>query len=228
MTLKLNGSSSGYTAIDAPATAGSNTLVLPPNNGSANQILQTDGSGNLTWVDKPTATGWTKIATNTHSDVAQIDIEDTAAFDGTYDYIRINFFNVRPANDSQMLLWRIKQGGSYVTSSDYKSHSEVLYSNTSTVTHELADNLTAGEWTTGTIGNYSTDSFNAYWEFADPTQTSYHPAFSWRGWGQNNTGNSMLVNGSGICKETGAVQGIRVYCVSGNISAKVTTYGLTK
>ena len=52
MTLKLNGSSSGYTAIDAPATAGSNTLVLPPNNGSANQVLKTDGSGNLTWVDQ--------------------------------------------------------------------------------------------------------------------------------------------------------------------------------
>ena len=56
MTSKLNGSSSGYTAIDAPAAAGSNTLVLPPNNGSANQILQTDGNGNLTWVDKPTST----------------------------------------------------------------------------------------------------------------------------------------------------------------------------
>ncbi len=55
MTLKLNGSSSGYTAIDAPAAAGSNTLVLPANNGSAGQILQTDGSGNLTWVDKPTS-----------------------------------------------------------------------------------------------------------------------------------------------------------------------------
>ena len=54
MTLKLNGSSSGYTAIDAPAAAGSNTLVLPTSNGSANQILQTDGSGNLSWVDKPT------------------------------------------------------------------------------------------------------------------------------------------------------------------------------
>ena len=56
MTLKLNGSSSGYTAIDAPAAAGSNTLVLPANNGSAGQILQTDGNGNLTWVDKPTST----------------------------------------------------------------------------------------------------------------------------------------------------------------------------
>jgi hypothetical protein len=60
MTLKLNGSSSGYTAIDAPAAAGSNTLVLPTNNGSANQILQTDGNGNLSWVDKPVPGGITE------------------------------------------------------------------------------------------------------------------------------------------------------------------------
>jgi hypothetical protein len=44
MTLKLNGSSSGYTAIDAPAAAGSNTLVLPANNGSANQYLKNSGT----------------------------------------------------------------------------------------------------------------------------------------------------------------------------------------
>ena len=50
MTLKLNGSSSGYTAIDAPAAAGSNTLVLPTTNGSAGQVLSTDGNGNLSWV----------------------------------------------------------------------------------------------------------------------------------------------------------------------------------
>ena len=50
MTLKLQGSSSGHTALEAPASAGSNTLVLPPNNGSAGQILQTDGNGNLTFI----------------------------------------------------------------------------------------------------------------------------------------------------------------------------------
>ena len=55
MTLKLNGSTSGYTAIDAPAAAGSNTLVLPTTNGSAGQVLQTDGNGNLSWVNKPTS-----------------------------------------------------------------------------------------------------------------------------------------------------------------------------
>jgi len=51
MTLRLNGSTSGYTEIDAPAVAGSNTLVLPTGNGSAGNILGTDGSGNLSWVN---------------------------------------------------------------------------------------------------------------------------------------------------------------------------------
>tara|TARA_A100001201_G_scaffold57629_3_gene55594 strand:+ start:178 stop:840 length:663 start_codon:yes stop_codon:yes gene_type:complete len=40
MTLRLNGSSSGFTEINAPAAAGSNTLVLPTSNGSANQYLK--------------------------------------------------------------------------------------------------------------------------------------------------------------------------------------------
>jgi hypothetical protein len=51
MTLRLAGSSSGYTEIDAPAVAGSNTLVLPTGNGSAGNILGTDGAGNLSWVN---------------------------------------------------------------------------------------------------------------------------------------------------------------------------------
>jgi hypothetical protein len=38
--LKLNGSSSGYVAVEAPASAGSNTLTLPTSNGSANQYLK--------------------------------------------------------------------------------------------------------------------------------------------------------------------------------------------
>ena len=42
MTLRLNGSTSGYTEIDAPAVAGSNTLVLPTGNGTADQALVTN------------------------------------------------------------------------------------------------------------------------------------------------------------------------------------------
>ena len=53
MTLRLNGSSSGYTEIDAPAAAGSNTLTLPTNNGSADQVLKTNGSGALSFASVP-------------------------------------------------------------------------------------------------------------------------------------------------------------------------------
>lgn len=52
MTLRLNGSTSGFTEIDAPAVAGSNTLVLPGGNGSADQVLSTNGSGALSFVDR--------------------------------------------------------------------------------------------------------------------------------------------------------------------------------
>ena len=48
MTLKLLGSSSGHTALDAPASAGSNTITLPANNGSANQYLKTVSYTHLT------------------------------------------------------------------------------------------------------------------------------------------------------------------------------------
>lgn len=49
MTLRLNGSTSGYTEIDAPATAGSNTLVLPTGSGTARQTMMTDGAGALSF-----------------------------------------------------------------------------------------------------------------------------------------------------------------------------------
>jgi hypothetical protein len=52
MTIRLVGSTSGYTEIDAPAVAGSNTLVLPTGNGSADQALVTNGSGTLSFADR--------------------------------------------------------------------------------------------------------------------------------------------------------------------------------
>ena len=49
MALRLNGSTSGYAAIDAPAVAGNNTLVLPTGNGTSGQVLSTNGAGTLSW-----------------------------------------------------------------------------------------------------------------------------------------------------------------------------------
>jgi len=40
MSIRLNGSTSGYTEIDAPAVAGNNNIKLPTGNGSAHQVLK--------------------------------------------------------------------------------------------------------------------------------------------------------------------------------------------
>lgn len=49
MTIRLSGSSSGYVELSAPSVAGSNRLVMPTGNGSAQQSLTTDGTGTLNW-----------------------------------------------------------------------------------------------------------------------------------------------------------------------------------
>ena len=53
MTIKLNGSTAGSVALDAPAQTTGNADIafkLPVADGSANQLLKTDGSGNLGWA----------------------------------------------------------------------------------------------------------------------------------------------------------------------------------
>lgn len=57
MGLKLNGSTSGSVQLNAPAstTSGADVvLTLPVNDGDANQVLTTNGSGALSWVTRPT------------------------------------------------------------------------------------------------------------------------------------------------------------------------------
>jgi hypothetical protein len=66
MALRLLGSTSGYSEIQAPAVAGSNTLTLPDGNGSAGQYLQGDGSGALSWQTVSTS-DWTEATTTSTS-----------------------------------------------------------------------------------------------------------------------------------------------------------------
>ena len=73
MSLRLNGSTSGYVELDAPAAAGSNTFVLPDGDGTSGQYLQTDGSGGLSWqtvTDTTTnLTRMTAVATTSGANV---------------------------------------------------------------------------------------------------------------------------------------------------------------
>ena len=69
MTLRLNGATSGYTEIDAPAVAGSNTLVLPTGNGTADQALVTNGSGTLSFADRTRQVIGTAVASTSGTSI---------------------------------------------------------------------------------------------------------------------------------------------------------------
>ena len=62
--LRLEDASGGqYVALQAPATVGSSfTFTLPSADGSANQLLQTDGSGNLSFTTVNASPSFTATA----------------------------------------------------------------------------------------------------------------------------------------------------------------------
>ena len=86
MALRLRGATSGYIELKAPASAGDNTLTLPVNNGSANQLLKTDGSGNLSWTDDNSGVSLSGSTNNTITTVTGANAlqgEANLTFDGT-------------------------------------------------------------------------------------------------------------------------------------------------
>ena len=66
-TLRLSGASSGYVGLAPAAAAGSTTYTLPSADGSANQVLRTDGSGVLSWVTSSSGTVTSVSGTGTVS-----------------------------------------------------------------------------------------------------------------------------------------------------------------
>lgn len=116
MTLRLNGSTSGYVEIDAPATAGSNTLVLPTGNGTNGQYLQTNGSGSLSWATVTDTNGLTHLTTVSTSSVSTVTVTGIPST-ATMVYVNIDNFG-DTVNNSSRLQMRVGNG-SVDTGSNY-------------------------------------------------------------------------------------------------------------
>ena len=68
-------------SLKAPAAIASNySLVLPDGTGSANQVLKTDGSGNLDWVDQ--SVGYTGFSITDGTNTESVDSGNTVTFTG--------------------------------------------------------------------------------------------------------------------------------------------------
>ena len=133
MSIKLNAQSGGSVALDAPTQTTSSadlTFKLPVTDGTAGQVLMTDGSGNLSWV----TLGLNKLAT---IEVAEGSASTTAfhfnnVFSSTYsDYMA--YFDIRKTAVSPNVFCCQfgKGGGGSVITSNFYARGTVHY-------HQLA------------------------------------------------------------------------------------------
>ena len=83
MTLRLNGSNSGFTEVKAPATAGSNTITLPTSNGSAEQFLKNGWNSWNAGVFQMVETS-TGVGIGTSSPLTRGHLEGTSGDDSTF------------------------------------------------------------------------------------------------------------------------------------------------
>jgi hypothetical protein len=113
---------SNYVGFEAPALSADKIWVLPAVDGSANQILKTDGSGNLSFTDDLTladasvnnfsgngsATGFTLSTTPVSENATQAYINGVYQFKNTYSVSGTTFtFDTAPPNGSsiEVLVW---------------------------------------------------------------------------------------------------------------------------
>lgn len=94
MTLRLNGSTSGYVEIDAPAVAGSGLLTLPTGSGTVATEVFAAGAGGLVHINTTTFTTQSTVSINN-------------VFTSTYDNYRI-LMNITAASTGLVITSRMR------------------------------------------------------------------------------------------------------------------------
>jgi len=120
MTIKLNGSTAGSVALDAPAstTSGANIeFKLPVADGSTGQFIKTDGSGNLAFATATDTNDFVKL-TNVVSTTSVDSILHTNLDTTTYKAFRL-VFAALPATDNVHLTFRFMNGSNVEGDSNY-------------------------------------------------------------------------------------------------------------
>ena len=228
-SLKLKHSGGHSVSLNPPTSAPTSSEVafkLPNADGSANQLLKTDGSGNLGWATDSNDNTWVKLSTTTASNDGNVTFNNsiTGAFD-TYKTYAVTITGLVPASDDQTLRARkIDSNGTYTGA---EQHTRVV-ENGSVTSYPNDDNfvlLHSG------IGNNSSGSevyenFNGifyFFNFAANNRFSVMSSCVYK----NNSSETTFTTMGGTTNVTTETTGIVFFMSSGNISTGVfTLYGI--
>ena len=192
MALKLKGSTSGFTAIDAPAVAGDNTLVLPGGHGTSGQYLQTDGAGALSWqtVSSDPGAEWNTGTAVSPTGVSSVTFDSIPS---NAKVIYITFFGISWAVSSGYLTFRLGSGSEattgYQTASVYLAQAAAV-----SVNGDIPDALRVNIWQANT-----TDACGTV-KITNVTGNTWNMEGIF-----NDEGNNHMVISSGFCTLSGVL-----------------------
>jgi hypothetical protein len=232
MTIKLNGAISGSVALDAPnaTTSGADiTFKLPVADGTAGQVLTTDGSGNLSWVTKTDTNSLVKLASTevTSSTASVIFNTGTSGFmDGTYKTHLVKFTGVQISDDNKYALMTVYESGSEITGNEYQGERERSGNNFYNNNDRFVFNVNQIGNNTANSGTTIYEDFSGHVYFQN-----YENNRRFSMYGQmvmmNTSSTVEGVRFTGVHNNTNANDGIRFFLSGGTfLKGKWTLYGI--
>ena len=218
--------SHGVTLKGPPHSANATyTLELPNADGSAGQLIKTDGNGKLSFVDGAASAGLRHLSTVTASGASTVDIETT--FDSTYDAYKLIISDMTVSSDGAQIRGQMKIGGSYITSGTYDFLHRRLGVDTTGQIYGDGFGTSSNIIVAQSVGNDSHASANFEFNIYNPTDTAIRHVIRFLGSYYEDDNDIHHVYGIGQNSTTGALTGIRFSLSTGTISGKFRLYGIT-
>lgn len=210
---------SNYMAFKSPsAVTTSTTFTLPDGDGTADQVIKTNGSGTLSWTDQG---GGSMVLLSTATASSSTEIDFTSSIDSTYGIYIIKYHGVRASSGTPILRVRTStDGGSTFDSgaTDYKYVKIYNSVGNATVTGFSSTGADHIRITHATgVGSSTTDSANGEIVIYDPSDTSKYTGISYSTFSIVGT-DSQNERGMGYRVSAGDVDAIRIYPSTSNFA----------
>jgi len=216
--------SHGIKIKSAPHSANANyTLTLPNNDGDANQFLQTNGSGVLSFADG-TSPYYVQLANTTISDGdASEDFQNV--FSSTYRNYLILFEGVKVGiNSADLQLIFMKSDNSTPSEHTYAANGH-FYGADNNWTGSNSSNVTIMQGQRSGAGGQVSGFINV---FQPNSTTDGIQRYTWHVSVRRHDSNNGYVTGGGNNATASARTGFKVKCNSGNLAGgRVVVYGIT-
>jgi len=217
---------SNYVAIKAPDTIASNlTLTLPSADGTSGQVLQTNGSGVLSFSS--VSSDFVLLASTVTTSSASVSFD--GYFSSTYDTYVVYITGYGCATDGSTPYVRFRRSNADVTASNYRWANSRNRRSSSLLSVEAGDGL----WDSNYIGlmqDMSNDTIhrgNYVVTIFNPLSTDIYPSIIFDAHATNaGNGDYYRRFGFGRLASTGALSGISFLQSSGNIAGRFKLYGI--